>query len=287
MREQRPCKDKAFIAYANYSLREDPKNLLRIYDVVDRNDFFVVHSRNLKIVVDFVVAFLTCEQPKDLNCDDEVSKIALEAVYGYRDGFCETECSERGLREEKWGQEPFDEPVRLSCIECDQNHYRDLLEELTKGTPYSEIAGCLPFITLGRNFRKAVEGEIEVLPFPGKGLKDFKAWKTHDPLSLPDDRSVESSKVAFRNFWSALIAFDLSEFLYGDRANLARLKNCPFCHEFFVAKDAKKQICYSKDCKMAGDREQKRPYMEMKRDPESSEYDERYKTREFGRTREE
>ncbi|NIW14421.1 MAG: hypothetical protein GWN31_10925, partial [Candidatus Thorarchaeota archaeon] len=51
-------KDKLFLAYANYSLREDPKNFIKIYDVYDRShtsraDF--IHKKDLRKQIEAIV----------------------------------------------------------------------------------------------------------------------------------------------------------------------------------------------------------------------------------------
>jgi len=51
-------KDQVFLAYANYSLREDPKNFFKIYDVYDRShtslaDF--IAKKDLRTQIEAVV----------------------------------------------------------------------------------------------------------------------------------------------------------------------------------------------------------------------------------------
>ena len=49
-------KDKVFLAYANYSLIKDPRNLFKIYEVVDRNHPFLVNLKNLGLAIEYIVA---------------------------------------------------------------------------------------------------------------------------------------------------------------------------------------------------------------------------------------
>ena len=49
-------KDKLFLAYANYSLREDPENFFKIFDVVDQYHPFLVNLKNLRLVIEVIVA---------------------------------------------------------------------------------------------------------------------------------------------------------------------------------------------------------------------------------------
>ncbi len=280
-------KDKVFLAYANYSLREDPKNFFKIYDVVNRCHPFLVHTKNLRLVIEVVVAITSFGGPDNKVRDDDVLRIAQEAVYGYRDGFCEKTCSMRELREENWGREPFEGPDRWKCIECDQCDFIRMLIEVTDGKPYSEIEGFLRLIGAGLQFPEKTLGpyEIEVVLPPKKSIKKledlfpkpkrYASYKPRDPIS-PEDADL---KLSFRNYWSALIGYSLAQFLDDDDLNRQRLKLCPECLTFFIAADAKRQICYSQSCEKARQRDQKRPYMRKKRHPFSRKFDPKYDRR--------
>ena len=113
-------KGKVFLAYANYSLRVDPKNFFKIYDVVDQYNPFLVDLKNLRLVVQAVVECSSARMTDTSKFRRDVLTIAEEAVYGYKNGFCEYECPPRSLREQKWGKEPFEGPYRWKCVECDQ-----------------------------------------------------------------------------------------------------------------------------------------------------------------------
>ena len=49
-------KDKVFLAYANYSLRMDPKNFFKIYDSVDQYYHFLVYLKKLRLIIEAIVA---------------------------------------------------------------------------------------------------------------------------------------------------------------------------------------------------------------------------------------
>lgn len=279
-----------FIAYANHPLRDDPNNLFKIYDAFDQYHPFIVHLKHLRVVVEIIVATIQFGKPK-IRANEDVNILAQEAVYGYSDGFCETKCRFRDLREEKWGRRPFEGPSRWNCMECDQCDYTRILWEIVDGLPYSEIKGLSEFIKDAPRLSKSEFGanavEIEIDPNPTSWklmdqipkIETFVPFRLQDPLSLID----EVSKSPFRVFWRALVAYTLSQFIDEDEGNRDRLKLCPGCNSFFKAEKLDRIYCYFKDCKNNREKRRLREFMRQKRDPNSLKYDERYKTREFGK----
>ena len=266
-------KDRVFLAYANYSLRVDPKNFFKIYDVYDRSHPYVADIDHKKFLRAQVEAIVECEFSRKAFVESVISKKpdpnsgtfyaadmhlmnAIEALYGYRHGFCEHECPLRNIREEKWGREPFEGPDRWKCIECDQFDFVRILMDIMDGIPYSEIEGFLP--------KPASQFFVEMFsPHPvtersGKKLEEYSRSRFRAPLLSSDERS---SKLSFGRSWNLLIGTDLEGFLNEDDSNWRRLKLCPYCYEFFIASDAKKERCYSPDCK----REYHKRYMQEDR----------------------
>lgn len=277
-------KDRVFLAYANYSLRVDPKNFFKIYDAVDQYSPFLVDLKNLRLVIQEVVECSSARMTDTSKFKRDVPTIAEEAVYGYKNGFCEDECPERSLREQKWGKEPFEGLNRWKCVECDQFDFIRMITELNDGKDYDQIDGLLPLLTAGQQFRIDFEGKTEVFPIPDPStLKPmaFKRLKPRDPLLVVEDDWFGPYKLAFRNYWNALIGYSLSEFLYEDELNWQRLKLCPECLDFFTAKSVDRKFCYSQDCESERERKRLRRLMRKKRDPDRQEFDLRYKTREF------
>jgi hypothetical protein len=150
------------------------------------------------------------------------------------------------------------------------------LKDITGWIRYSEIDGLLTFIETVPGYPPETSDIHPVTEKPGKKLEDDST--SYDHLFSLDDTS---SKSIFRAYWNGLIYIDLLGFLKEDDNNWRRLKLCPHCYEFFTAKSVGRKICYSQDCRKAYNREQKKHYMRKKRDPDSPEFDLRYKTREF------
>ncbi len=61
-------------------------------------------------------------------------------------------------------------------------------------------------------------------------------------------------------FNNTILAYNLAEFLvHNDRR---KLKQCPYCEKFYIAKDIKRQRCYSKECQREYERQKKQQQRE-------------------------
>jgi hypothetical protein len=61
-------------------------------------------------------------------------------------------------------------------------------------------------------------------------------------------------------FNNTILAYNLAEFLvHNDRR---KLKQCPYCEKFYIAKDIKRQRCYSKKCQREYERQKKQKQRE-------------------------
>ena len=62
-------------------------------------------------------------------------------------------------------------------------------------------------------------------------------------------------KILLSPGWLSYVCWTLIEFLCGNTVH--RLKKCPYCGRFFIAKDSKRKICYDSKCFRESKREQK------------------------------
>jgi hypothetical protein len=273
-------KDIVFVAHANYSLIKDPRNLFKIYEVVYRNHPFLVNLKHLGLAIEYIVAIALFGGSLKKVGSEVVLKIAQEAVYGYRDEFCETRCSLRGIREEKWGREPFEGPDRWNCIACDQHDFIRMLIEICDGAPYEEIKGFPPFVKAGLLFPEKTfeQGEIELVPPPKKSIEKlgdvFPKSESYAPYTPRDPLAPEGSdlKLAFRTYLIGLISLSLAQFLDAAPSNRSKINLCERCLEFFIAKTLREQkycpIC-SRLSKVT--REERRLYMQSYREARRTE----------------
>jgi hypothetical protein len=184
--------------------------------------------------------------------------IAAEAVYGYRDGFCESTCKLRDLIIQESGKDIFSSPERPKCYECYQTFFIHMLSALAEGRPYSQIPDLINFLN---DSRKNLETELQIVPAPERTtfkeeLEDVVMFQAEDPFFFGAMRGGPpvAYKWIFRNFLYGLVANSLAEFLLGkdkkNRPNRLRLKKCPICGTFFAGRIDK--IYCKRQCKSRG-----------------------------------
>ena len=71
------------------------------------------------------------------------------------------------------------------------------------------------------------------------------------------------SREAIQDQLDTIVGYSLTEFLLNN--DRRKLKKCPYCQIYFIAKDTKRKLCYSNECKKRYQREEKRKQRE--RDP--------------------
>ena len=189
-----------------------------------------------------------------------IMDVAVEAVYGYRDGFCEKTCSQRDLMIQKFGEDLFLDPDRPKCYECYQTSFIHMMSMIAEGQPYSQIPGLMYFLNNSMDYIKRY---LQVVA-PDK-LEEVVVFRAEDPLFYGEIAGAppEIYKNVFHNHLYGLIAGDLNEFLlHNERRKL--LNKCQLRGEYFIAKKADPRIKYcptcSTKCKMT--REQTKEYDE-------------------------
>jgi len=302
---------RPFLAYANHSLKDNPKNLHKIFDSIEHHITMPNVSRTyIRSMVDTIIELSEHNDPKiikknkpipeeelrfserdNVSILDSISdmktiiSIATDAVYGYRNGFCENRCYQRDLMIQKFGEDIFSGPERPKCYECNQIFFTHMLSILVEGREYSQIPYLMCFLN---NSHEKLKTELQITSAPSRAivreqLEEIVVFRAEDRafFGAIAGGTPMIYRGIFRDFLYSFVANDLTEFLLGkdtqDRPNRMKLKKCPECRNFFAGR-LNKEYC-SKDCY---NKAYHRKYMQEKRDPEGSKYDERYKTREFG-----
>jgi hypothetical protein len=209
--------------------------------------------------------------PKRLSMDNRLDprsrKRWEEELQQYREWVAREGCEFRALRCEHEGEDNCLDSHKWKCYECLQIGFTSLLSAIVQGYEYTKIRGFDEFLVLASetsirrteyviqnsvqgNFKKGLLGtDLLSLSFSEFKHRDIPSTNTFDPFGL---------------FVRCLASYSLAEFLrYNDRR---RLKQCPFCHEFFVAEDIRRQRCKSPACEREYQRQKKR--LQRENEPE-------------------
>ncbi|MBF0227595.1 MAG: hypothetical protein HQK76_19280 [Desulfobacterales bacterium] len=89
------------------------------------------------------------------------------------------------------------------------------------------------------------------------------------------DENIPCPHLTFLDYWYGIIGISLLKFLEV-KNNYKKIKLCPVCNKFFIAKDTKREFCYSKACEQKYKKEYQRDYMRGKRDKNSPNFDSNY-----------
>jgi hypothetical protein len=315
-----------FLTYANHSLKENPEVFYEILDKFKSLSNIRIDEEQEKFLRDIIKYFVIFVKLDDLEAASEFYieesekiarvklewlgyeerlrelfsrevKIAFEAVYAYRGGYCEAGSCIKNLN----AVYAFDARLlegtnRLKCYECDQLFFRKLLTGIAQGKEYSEIpeefkqedgtwiegTGNLfqSFLTNAHSFlekRPTVVTEQSESPFKEE-LEEIYYYHSRELPKLHDAESPKdlSDYFAFtRTFLWEIVAYSLAEYLVNNDRRY--LRQCQ-CGTFFTDGRLDKEFC-SRRCY---DRWYHKRDMQRRRDPESQKFDLKYKLREFG-----
>ncbi|HUT70229.1 MAG TPA: hypothetical protein VMW89_06095 [Desulfatiglandales bacterium] len=265
--------ENLFLIYANYSLSHNPENLYEIFQevcrytapdwsttskesVLERIKDILGHMENLseygqppKQEDDVYYEYYEPYYNKRADWGIFSYLIAYEAMFGYRNEYCEEGCFKKWSRI-KLGEDKFKGPKRINCYECGRLYFVNIFSGLVEGLEYSKISG------LDRLLRNAYSNigkiilitEVKSKLFFKERLTEALGWD----LSLVFPEETDDLRGKFLSFLEWIIGYSLTEFLlHNDRR---KLKKCPYCHKFFIAKDIKRQRCYSDDCRKTFER---------------------------------
>lgn len=247
-----------FLAYANSSLRRDQENIRKIFSELQPFVFLPEQAQSdLNRLLDAFAAIGAKFDAEDAfrfaeTHGDQLSAFGIAITHLPADIFgCkwprapvsdETfmklrgNCLEKPLRQLALA-DVFNEIRDLKCHECDQLYVRYVLSQISKGAEYPDITGLLTFFGHGR---AALRKEIRL---EETAAGSAQRWGLREGLT---PNSVEIF-FSIRRFMLQIVSYSLAEFLLLP-SNRNRLKECPLCGAFFIARDTKRRKCYSKDC---------------------------------------
>ena len=153
--------ENLFLSYANNPFHEDPENLNKVFFEIWPSPTklsFTPPYKDLrtKHIVDMIITFARqndlktalkyYEKSKKEGLSDIMFDIAFEAVYRHRDGYCSDGC----IDDYSYGRtfvEISDEfkakhKRRPHCLECRQQFFIKVLNEIVEGKSYRDIVFC-------------------------------------------------------------------------------------------------------------------------------------------------
>jgi hypothetical protein len=169
------------------------------------------------------------------------------------------ECDLRKVVTRYIGKDLCEESFLQKCYECHQLNFRDCLLQIVNGREYLEI----PNFRDVWNWSEEISSAKTSLGIEEKEKGEpFRQILSGDKFLFPifyefARGPLGNSYHTFNNFIFSLASYSLTEFLISN--DRRKLKFCPYCEKFFIAKDIKrKHRCYSQNCMKKWERDKKR-----------------------------
>jgi hypothetical protein len=241
--------ENVFLAFANYSFRANPDNLRKVFHEIEQH-FYTDEKEftRARALVGLIITLAKIKNP--VSASEHTKKIlppelnffqqsaintAFEAIYGYRDNYCESSCFYNG-RKKRWDYDIFTGPMRMNCLECEQLEFVEILEQIINGHDYLEIDEFKSLIMSSYDCIKTI-----VNLFDSGGKTDIKETIV---LQFPAAIGMGASTVkgAFAGYLRNIMAYSLGKFLMQRQNNRLRLKQCAWCGKFDVSGKARPRI---------------------------------------------
>jgi hypothetical protein len=259
--------ENVFLAFANHSFRANPENLWKVFHEIEQH--FYTNEKEFtraRAMAGLIITLAKIKNPvsagehikknlpPELNFFQQAAiNTAFEAIYGYRDDYCESSCF-YSSRSKRWEYSIFTGPNRINCLECEQLEFVEVLEKIINGDDYMEMD---EFKSLLMSSRDCI---ITVLSlFDSGGETDIKERIV---LQFPEVIGLDTPtfKGAFAGYLRIVMAYSFSKFLMQRKNNRLRLKQCAWCGKFDVSGKARPRInpktnepflafCGGKSCK--------------------------------------
>jgi len=241
--------ENVFLAFANHSFRANPENLRKVFHEIEQH--FCTDEKEFsraRAMAGLIITLAKIKNP--VSAGEQTKKIlppelnffqqaaintAFEAIYGYRDDYCESSCFYGGRRK-RWEYDIFTGATRINCLECEQLEFVEILEQIINGYDYLEMYEFKSLITSGRDWIKTI-----VSLFNSGGETDIKEITV---LQFPEVLGLEAPTVkgAFTGYLRIIMAYSLSKFLMQRKNNRLRLRQCAWCGKFDVSGKARPRI---------------------------------------------
>jgi len=289
--------DSFFLSYASYSFSEDLENIRKIFKEIiphvyvrDVNEIApaeILINELVNLIIFFVNDIPNKQEPPPRPHNGIYSRSFYESVkdnpyYDYNGSIIHRPLIPMALhavygpsfkkvddcRDCIYGRFlniPAEEIQKKKCFECAQHAFKKQMTDIVEGTEFKN------FISFGAG--RYISSYLDL-------LLELSHEYFYTRLSITDgkvknDMFIDVSKFIypsidekdlgkrFNDFLFSLAGYSLSNFLIN--TDRRKLKQCPFCHIFFIAKDTKRKVCYSNACEKIYRRLQKQE--QRRRDP--------------------
>ncbi len=229
-----------FLAYANNILTEKPENYGKVIEEIQKQKFlkYLISPHPFKSLF-------------KLTYDRDFEN------YFYHSDESKNNCQEKCYKW-KWAKQ---KNPNLNCRECQQVFFIHILDEIVSGKKLDQIegyegfTGSYPVKKLYSRYKTAMKDAKFSKTEPEPLWSD--ATETHDCLNIVDsDGDSLEHRIFLSTFIQSIIALSLLSFM--DSKDKNRLRRCPYCKKFYIAKDTKREKCYSPECRKEYEREKKR-----------------------------
>jgi hypothetical protein len=274
-----------FIFYANQSIHGNFDNFHAVAEKISGEGYRVYNSRCeiFKLgndhryfdpgrIISQIISAIEQLNSRDVDTlyeaeqliSEDIQKIANEAKWGGQDGYCfsliedemggcwESPC--RQLLPGRWELVKSEAPEDWCfCYSCEQKYFQKALSLVSKGHSLAEIPGFRRYLETYRKWESSLltSGSEKIWNSP---FQDYQSgW-----ISGPDPQFP--NKHIFNEFVRSFIAHSFVAFV--EKVDVKRIKQCPYCDSFFIARDLRRKRCYSDECGKAYSREKKRKQRE-------------------------
>lgn len=212
-----------FITYANNSLVDHPELIKTILKesngLISLDSFGSGLSDAYNMLADY---YIETERQKRNHLSPWTNYLKFLADYKFQP----PAQLEKLLEESESWFERYDDG--LNSIEHDQREFQKVLDEISRGQEYDKITELKQLF----NFAGLLDRiSIDIQPL---AIREKRDWQGDILFSMPA-------------FLKSLSSLDLRKYLLEDK-NFQRLKKCPICQKYFIAKDKKRKICYESEC---------------------------------------
>ena len=278
-------REEIFLSYANLPLiKENPEGLFEFSNVVKQR--FPNNAKHFTAMVKGVSAAFELttaaradrfmEKMKDRypkEFEDPFVKLpfenAVETLFAFRGGFCESKCVFGRYRREVLGEGLFKGEGRITCLDCDHLFFKRMFGLVASGKIEECRIELESFLGYGAGMVKKIVRVARHRKRNALGVAEGETLFFSSPLLVKSDAE---GRTPFRKRVAEIVSFSLGDFLVGSEGrNIEKINKCQHCGLFFAGKNFNKRkycdVCSGKS-KMS--KEERRVYMAKRRKKQKS-----------------